>query len=134
MSEILKYMKRCEPTGSSITCSPAPTDTDEDFLVLVSAEDWNDLCECLDYEGFEPEGNYAPTDTVIEDESFFSFRKGTINFILTCSEEFFEKFMEAIREAKRLNLMFKQERIVLFQKVLYGITVEETLVPELEWA
>lgn len=125
MSEAMKYMKKCVPVGSRVTCNPPPTDTDEDFLVLVAVEDWNDLCGCLDYEGFEMEGSYAPEVGVTPDEGFLSFRKGTVNFILTTSEEFFNLFMAATMEAKRLNLMLKEERVALFQKMLYGVDVTQ---------
>lgn len=128
MSEIMKYMKRIEKVGSRETCSPPPTDTDEDFLVLVDAIDWNDLCACLEEGGFEVEGNYAPEAGVTPEEGFLSFRKGdgkdAVNFILTCSEEFFNLFMAATLEAKRLNLMLKEERVALFQKILYGNVVK----------
>lgn len=125
MSEIMKYMRKCSPVGSRVTCSPPPTDTDEDFLVLVDEIDWEDLVGCLEEKGFEMEGSYAPEVGVTPNEGFLSFRKGTTNFILTCSEEFFNLFMAATLEAKRLNLMLKEERVALFQKMLYGVDVAQ---------
>lgn len=98
------------PVGSRITCSPAPTDTDEDWLYLVRSPMPDSLL------GFALEG-----DQQYPVENFRSFRKDNVNYILTDSEEFFEKFMVATRLATRLNLMVKADRIALFQAVLYGV-------------
>lgn len=136
MSEAMKYMKRIEKVGSRVTCSPPPMDTDEDFLVPVAQEDLQDLAACLDERGFELGGSEvvpAEDDNCVvgqDDFGFQSWKKGSINFILTCSEEFFDKFMEATRIAKEKNLLLKEERIALFQKVLYGVNIPANLSVE----
>lgn len=131
MSELMKLMKRIEPVGSRVTCEPPPEDSDADFLVLVAEEDFDDFTSLLEDGGWELGGSVvAPAEFDVSAYStagygFNSYTKemecGTVyNFIITCSEEFFDKFMAATAEAKALNLLKKEERVALFQKVLYG--------------
>jgi len=47
-------------------------------------------------------------------------RKGEINLIITTSKDFFDKFVKATEMAKEQNLLLKDERITLFQKILYN--------------
>lgn len=113
-----------EPVGSRVTCDPAPTDTDEDWLVLVREVPVEKLQEA----GFSQEGSpefYTGNDA----GGFRSWRKGEINLITTQSYEFFRLFLTATYLAKRFNLLRKQDRIALFQAVLYGVEVHN-LEPE----
>ena len=122
-SSITKMCKKIYPTGSRVICDPAPTDTDEDFIVLVDGEDFFDLIQELCANKYElggsdvtPSEDFAPNVW----EGFQSYKKGEINLIVTCSEEFFGKFVGATIVAKSLNLLDKSDRIALFQKILYG--------------
>ena len=113
-----------EPVGSRVTCDPAPTDTDEDWLVLVQEVPIERLQEA----GFGQEGSpefYTGNDA----GGFRSWRKGEINLITTQSEEFYRLFLTATYLAKRFNLLRKQDRIALFQAILYGVEVHN-LEPE----
>ena len=113
-----------EPVGSRVTCDPAPTDTDEDWLVLVRDVPVEKLQEA----GFSQEGSpefYTGNDA----GGFRSWRKGEINLITTQSYEFFRLFLTATYLAQRFNLLRKQDRIALFQAVLYGVEVHN-LEPE----
>ena len=113
-----------EPVGSRGTCDPAPTDTDEDWLGLVREVPVEKLQEA----GFSQEGSpefYTGNDA----GGFRSWRKGEINLITTQSYEFFRLFLTATYLAKRFNLLRKQDRIALFQAVLYGVEVHN-LEPE----
>lgn len=113
-----------EPVGSRVTCDPAPTDTDEDWLVLVREVPIERLQEA----GFGQEGSpefYTGNDA----GGFRSWRKGEINLITTQSEEFYRLFLTATYLAKRFNLLRKQDRIALFQAILYGVEVHN-LEPE----
>ena len=106
--------------GSRVTCNPAPTDTDEDFLALVPF----DVTSFMAQDGFTQEGEpqfYTGNDN----GGFRSFRKGTMNIVTTESEEFFDRFMTATALAKRFNLLAKADRIALFQAVLYGVNAED---------
>lgn len=117
-------LANAEPVGSRVTCDPAPTDTDEDWLVLVREVPVEKLQEA----GFSQEGTpefYTGNDA----GGFRSWRKGEINLITTQSDEFFRLFLTATYLAKRFNLLRKQDRIALFQAILYGVEVHN-LEPE----
>lgn len=122
MYELRKYIKEIVPVGSRITCNPPPTDTDEDFLVL--ATDFQSLVEDLLDQGYTvcgEEDYVMPIEEHMEcDVDFFqSFRKGDTNLIVTQSEWFFKDFLRATEIAKQANLLKKENRVVLFQWVLY---------------
>lgn len=118
--EITTLSKKVKRVGSRETCFPAPTDTDEDWLVLTAS-----LEDLLNLEGVLREGGYKQDTGDIEDYTgeseviFKSFRKGDINVILTFEETFFDLFMKATHLAKRFNLQHKDDRIALFQAILY---------------
>lgn len=108
--------------GSRVTCNPAPTDTDQDILVLVS-----DMWGFRDYilDGSDPYGldgsmildSQFPLEA---DDRFSSYSKGDVNLIVTEDPVFYQKFIAASSVAKRLNLLQKPDRLALFQAVLYG--------------
>lgn len=104
------------PVGSRRTCSPAPVDTDDDYLVWV--KDTYKFKEALG-----PEWDQEGTDYDSLSQ-FVSFRRGGVNFIVTDSYNFFEKFQLATWVARELNLLNKGHRKTLFQAILYGATVK----------
>ena len=105
--------------GSRVTCDPAPVDTDQDFLVLVSQHFFRSGgASALEGAGFKldnPSQHYLP-----ECSAFNSWRRGHVNLIVTASYDFHRRFLAATQIAKRLNLMHKPDRVALFQAVLYG--------------
>lgn len=122
-SSITKMCKKIYATGSRVICNPAPTDTDEDFIVLVDGEYFFDLIQELCANKYELGGSdVTPSEDFAPDmwEGFQSYKKGEVNLIVTCSEEFFGKFVLATIIAKNKNLLVKEGRIALFQKILYG--------------
>lgn len=52
---------------------------------------------------------------------FHSWKKETLNLIITSSEEYFANFWKATRLATRLNLLKKQDRIMLFEAVTFDL-------------
>jgi len=104
-------------TGSREICDPAPTTTDEDFLVLdekgTAGMLFSELSRSWYIEG-DFEGNYEDCN------NFWSMRKGSVNVILCTSKEFYDKFVLATQVAKKLNLLEKADRVLLFQAILYG--------------
>lgn len=125
MDDELKKIFRfgCVPVGSRITCNPAPTDTDADFLCL----DVGDCSETLKNLGFTQDGSpefYTGNDN----GGFRSFRKGDLNLIVTRDQTFFDLFLTATHLAKAFNLLQKDQRIALFQAVLYGVKYENLRV------
>lgn len=108
------------PVGSRVTCNPAPTDTDEDYLVFTSV----DAAPALLAAGFTQDGTpefYTGNDN----GGFRSFRRGSVNVITTQDMEFFDLFLTATALAKRFNLLAKGDRIALFQAILYGVAVDD---------
>ena len=122
MNPFLDKVVKMEYVGSRVTCVPAPTDTDEDVLLLT--DDLNMLiADCIEV-GFTRDGDTKASYPV----GFVSLRNGTMNFIVTDNEEFFKKFMLATHVCKSLNVTAKIDRIIVFQAILYGKEyVEETL-------
>lgn len=120
----LRYVFDCrvDRCGSRETCHPSPADTDEDFLVEIGARSWSDavakvvhaLCEA----GFKWEGSEHYQDAAAN--GFMSWRRGTLNLIVTTNGNFANKHRVATALCKRLNLLSKQDRIAVFQAVLYG--------------
>jgi hypothetical protein len=120
-----------EPVGSRVTCSPAPMNTDADYLVLVDDGGWNALLPVLSSESWVIAGSRPADECNINGEqTFASFKREHLNLIVTASKEFFDRFMAATYVAKRLNLLAKDDRIALFQAVLYANTWAPVPEPE----
>lgn len=105
-----------QPVGSRITCSPPPTTTDEDWLMLTDSNPAGVL-KSLDFVQDRGPRFYTGND----DGSFRSWRRGDLNIITTPDSMFYERFLTATHLAARFNLLDKQDRIALFQAVLYGV-------------
>lgn len=124
-----------ELVGSRVTCDPAPTDTDQDVLVLADLNTWGlQLEPMLVTEGFEKGGSDCGDVAGYMGNvplSFQSFTFGELNLIVTFDPEFYRRFMAATQVSKSLNLLDKGERIMLFQAVLYGNgpVVEKPVIP-----
>jgi hypothetical protein len=56
----------------------------------------------------------------IERNVFVSLRSGDVNLIVTSDARFAARFLVATRLATQLNLLNKNDRVALFQAVLYG--------------
>jgi hypothetical protein len=115
---VLALATRAMHVGSRVTCNPALTDTDDDYLILVPTPAtgeviYNLLCK----NGWMPDGedHYAGLG------QFVSFRRGDMNIIVTDSPDFYAKFELATHVAAALNIQRKRGRIMLFQAMLYGV-------------
>ena len=99
-------------TGSSYICNPPVTNTDIDWIILVSG--YYDYVTALQEEG------WVTSENDKYDRDFFtSFRKGAVNYIITEEDNFFYNFVCATEGAKSLNLLNKEDRIKLFDGILY---------------
>ena len=98
-------------TGSSYICNPPVTDTDIDFVVL--SRGWDKLHSWLEQNGFKT--NFE--DYEIDD--FRSYKRGVLNLIVTNDLVFYNRFVKATEVAKNLNLLDKEQRIILFDFVMY---------------
>ena len=124
--ELLELCLEWERVGSSITCNPPVVNTDVDYLCLVT--DINAFAEDAVRRGFDFAGsiiNNGSTEITSEsieseDFEFVSFRLGNNNLIAVEKDVFFDRFMLATRLATRFNLLKKEDRVALFQGILYG--------------
>lgn len=117
-----------EPVGSRVTCNPAPTDTDEDWLLLLETpeceKDATPSLAIIDpfaifvKNGFVQDGDPELYD-LMDTGGFTSWRRGNLNIIATFNERFYDLFKLATKLAKRFNLLSKADRKTLFQAVLY---------------
>lgn len=115
-----KYKLADHPTGSNYICDPPVTDTDVDWVVLVS--DWMSVVNELSTLGWDYTADYLGGHG-----DFTSIRRGEINLILVQEKKEFDLWVKATEEAKKLNLLNKQDRIDLFTKVW-----EESKKPEVK--
>jgi hypothetical protein len=120
MLEVLESGTIIVPVGSRVTCSPPPMDTDEDFLLLV--EDLTEAVQKLKSIGFstnmtdEQEEEYKKL-SMVSGGRFKSLRFGDVNYIVTQSAFFFDRFMTATHICKTLNVMDKKQRVLIFDGV-----------------
>lgn len=106
--------------GSRVTCNPPPSETDEDWLVLVNQDRISGIISFLSSEGdWKWEGSSEHYQDLAAN-SFMSWRKGKVNLIITASKDFATRHKLATAHCKRDNVMGKQERIKIFQAYLYG--------------
>jgi hypothetical protein len=112
------------PVGSRVTCNPAPTDTDEDWLVLTT--DMRRFRDVVFGAGYKLSGSEVRDASVPLDSSdrFSSYMLVDVNLIVTQDPIFFGKFLAATNVAKRFNLLEKRDRITLFQCALYDAEVQ----------
>jgi hypothetical protein len=110
-----QYAVTYQMTGGRYICNPAPTGTDEDYIALVAGDDWVEaLCEA---------GFTLNTDCELYADcpDFYAWRGGEFNVICVEEPEMYRRWVDATEQAKAQNLLAKEDRIALFQKVLYGV-------------
>lgn len=119
LGELSAMECKVEPCGSRVTCDPAPTDTDQDYLVQMPNRNGtiSKAVSLLSGAGFRWEGG---EHYQMAAGDFMSWRLGNINLIVTANANFAQRHRAATYVCKRLNLLNKQDRISLFQAVLYG--------------
>jgi len=105
-----EFFLDAQMTGSRVICDPAPTDTDEDWIVLAKNHGYLTPLFVDGWEDCSPDGLYV-------DPEFNALRKGEVNLIVTIDYKFFCNFVEATHVAKELNLTDKMNRIFLFHYI-----------------
>lgn len=107
--------------GSRYTVDPPPTDTDEDWLVLIPEKHFKNgtALQALSENGFYPDN---PNEHYRADESTFNSWRGPgkLNVLITANRDWHNRFLAATSLAKKYNLKTRPERVELFQAVLYG--------------
>jgi len=99
------------PTGSSYICNPPVLDTDIDVMHLVY--DMEEVNKELLKDGWTLCGQDEYALGV-----WAAYRKDKLNALVTTSKKYFDKFFNATQEAKKLNLLKKEDRINLFAKYM----------------
>lgn len=117
MSDILSYLwglpapRMAHQTGSRFICDPPVLTTDDDYVVYGTRAALEKLCA----DGFQITSPVRGYDI----NGFIALRRGEINLIFTQDQQFYHRFVKATRLAKRLNLREREQRVALFQAVLY---------------
>lgn len=142
------HCKRIEAVGSRVTCTPPPTDTDQDFLVLAKdGESFYAIMQELDADYYMKGGSdiMNAEDEMASFGEWGSYKKVVdgveVNYIVCESQWFFDGFMLATEVAKQCNLLRKQDRVDLFQCVMYDnypdwvdySTFPDTTMPDIEF-
>lgn len=115
-------VREVTPTGSRYICEPPVMDTDMDIVVLVYefGKGVNALIQDLGYD-FDPNAQAGDYELdMLSPSGFMSLRKDDVNLIVTSDNGFFAKFRIATVKAKAANILDKEERKALFQRVLYA--------------
>jgi len=109
--------KEWHRTGSRFICDPAPTHTDDDYIVMATPANLNSILTVLKRAGFE-----INTDAELYKDlpEFWALRKGIFNVVVTGEHVFYERFVAATLLAKERNLLLKDDRIALFRAILYA--------------
>lgn len=107
------------PVGSRTIDGAARDDSDYDFLVL-SKDRIPDVFDELGYDLLSGGTHYDPSEG-----RFNSWRLGFVNFIATDEIEFVKRFLVANEAAKRMSLKSRNDRVTLFQAVLYCRVADE---------
>ena len=103
-----------EPYGSRIVCNPAPTDTDEDWIVLAQNPYVDQTLIKLGFRRSDREYSHEAHGHPIH-----AYRgNGNLNIVVTTDREFFRRTMEATRLARRFNLLDKSDRVALHEVVV----------------
>ena len=138
VTKIARLQGRILATGSRAICNPAPTNTDEDWLVQITTNTRLKLFrDFIEDDGWvhntgEAYDDGAPDLFTDEGEptGFASFKKvvdgTTYNILLVGSHAAFRLWTTATGLAKAMNLTKKSERVELFRAILYN---EEIYVP-----
>lgn len=130
VTEILDKLRelgaQVNQTGSRYICDPPVLDTDDDWLVY-SKDRFGDVESLLAAENFSTQSQ----DYGGPRSRFTSWRKGDLNLIVTGDSEFAKKHRLATEICKHMNLLDKEDRIAIFQRVLYGVD-DDWLCPQEE--
>lgn len=103
-------------TGSRYICNPPVMDTDEDFVCFHPSR--LQTLSHMHESGWTWTNNSGGHYKDMGD--FLTFRKDHYNLIVADNSDFFDLFVAATNVAKIRNILDKQDRINLFQCILYG--------------
>lgn len=123
--EVPEPFKNVYPTGSAYICDPPVTDTDVDYVVLIS-EEFADYGSRLADDGWEVSYDDPEYRTHENEElPFITARRDAVNLIIFREFEGWAAFVKATEVAKSLNLTEKKDRVALFNAVCWGRALQE---------
>ncbi len=106
--------------GSRITCNPMPEDADEDWLILAGGDSsCSQITDALTLAQFDLSSTGKHYQEQAE-ESFSCWKRRDIDILLTKNITWHKRHVSATHVCKKLNILYKPHRIMLFQAVLYG--------------
>ena len=112
-----KLWRGIHQTGSSVICNPPVEYTDIDGVICTTS--CGEIYNFLTGQGFKlSSADNEEYDS--ESEGFECYRKGDINLIVTEDYKWYKRWVLATNVAKKLNLLKREDRILLFKAVLYG--------------
>lgn len=120
---------RYAAVGSRITVRPPPTDTDEDFLVLLHPGTMSEFSQSVTGNGWVLGGSMFNEERQNPDHLFRCFKRNDVDLLCTESKKFFDGFLVATYLAQRLNVTDKGDRKALFEAVQFGRAVGQINVP-----
>lgn len=106
--------------GSTYICNPPPLDTDIDNLILLKSIDplkLRKVFQILMDNGWNGNEEYMSAHS----SEFHSFKKDNLNVIFTTSKLFYNDFRLAASVCKKLNLLDKEDRIMVHDAIISGI-------------
>lgn len=108
-----------ELCGSRVTCNPIPEGADWDYLIFCYTEAGvRHMVNYLGSEGYQWESSEHYQQ--VAGNGFMSWRKGDTNILLTSNQIWLDLHHQATELCRLENILDKEERIRLFQKVLYN--------------
>lgn len=114
------HIRKLEMVGSQVICNPPPDLENSDIDILVLVWSMKRAEKQLRSQVWIIEGNRGAYGRITYSD-FFSARMHDHNLIVTSRGWFFDRFIKATRLAKNLNLLKKEDRITLFEYVLYDL-------------
>jgi hypothetical protein len=111
------YIHVMVQVGSRAICNPIPVGTDDDRLVLFMTPGALKMAvEKLEAQGWVHDPHYNL------DEEFTSLKQAgnELNLILTENKDFYYKFKAAVAICKKFNVLDKDTRIWVHNKVMYA--------------
>lgn len=99
-------------TGSRVICDPVPEGSDDDYMLFGNRAYIHDNLLKI---------GFKMTSEDYGDGSWFNaYRMDEYNVLVTDSLVFFERFEAATALAKARNILDKEQRVAMFQRILYG--------------
>lgn len=130
--EVIKsYALRSMLVGSRVTCNPPVVGTDQDVLVLVKYIEASIAVQMFSAEAVAVLGEVDAMHRDLRhngwvlggsgdhDDDFESWTNGDVNLILVADVDFYNLFVCATALCKKLNIMGKEDRKLVFRSVLY---------------